>query len=1565
MSPRSLIGVVLGIAGALALTAYGVTEEVPVGVVKGTAIQQDTNVPIANADVILEAYNLTRDLSGLVTYRTETDDQGRYVFRNVPAGYATIRAYSPGYSVESAVVVKDEPTDQNLALEWRGDELSVSMNQPVFTPDESPSFVANGLTRNSELDIKVFAIPESQVLSERDSYALARNITYSIYDGSLERGPEPKALHTIEHALTSRDKQGKFAEVVTLPMLAEGVYIVRTNVDGVTRHSWLNVSRLGLVAKVSPRGLTGFVVDITSGKPIGGVDVAIVGPNGSKPVGKTNADGLAQSKGGPAADDRYVMVASQGSSRAFAMFYWWDDSDGKSTATHLATDRTIYRPGDQINYKGFVRQPNAGGFTLPSVRTVNVTVFDPDETEIVRESRPISAMGGFDGSFQALFETTGSYRLEVEIDGQFTSKWISVSAYRKPEFKITVTPERPYYVRGERATFKIKAEFFTGEPVVGAELSAWASRADVWNWSPWDDEEYEYYEEEGYDSYAYGGEMVGDFTVTTDDQGEATVTVETSAKVERNEDEWWLGDMDQVYSLNVSGEDPSGRYFEGNGKVDIVRGDIELTAAYEDYLVAPGGTTSLRIRAKSFGTDEPVKDANVRVEFGTRTWSRSKSSERRLSEKTVRLDSAGEATVAFSPNEAGDYYAKVIARDSKGREVVATEYIWCYEYGQPIGGPAPKMQVVLDKKTYRVGDTATAVVRTNKPGGSALVTLEASDILWSKVVPLDSETTTVAIPVTNAVRPNASVQVSYICEKSYAAAGRTLNVDMAQSRLNVTVTPSTAKTLPGSMVSYTIKTTDEDGNPVSTDVALSVVDEGVYAIKEDTSDPMKSFFPRRWSSVSTYYSFPDVYLDGDDKSAADIDVRTEFRDTALWSPSVFTGDDGTASVRVKLPDNLTSWRATATAVAADASCGKGRADVVARKPVMVRVSPPAFMVQDEVQTIGATVANETGRAQNFDVGIGSSAGLDVAGPLMQNVRIEAGRSARVTWKVSATKLGRATLVVTANARETRENDGIERSFDIKPNGPTLVTFAAGDTTTTATAQFSVDAKAIAGELEVTLSPSILASIESSLDSLVDYPYGCVEQTMSRFMPAVVVAQYMRQAGIANPELDAKIADVSIKSQARLKSMQNSDGGFGWWRYDGGDPETTAYVLEGIYHAERAGTQIDAHLRDRALEWLKGAIKTWNRSQWWNEGSARAAYALALHGLAPNEWVAALPDPDSQQVSISELSYTVLALSAAKGEVPAHYKDYKAKAYARLVKLASEGETTMSWSDEWWYEPSAVALQAVLKVEPQSDRPVKVLRYLIGQKRGSYWTSTRDTAQIVLAAVEYLKAGKEPSPSFEATVLVEGKVVGSASYGPSDLGHSDRFTVPITNLSKGTNRVEVRVNGSGRAYYTVSLKQSTYEPKAQPTDSGHGLKIRREYFRMEARRLEDGTMRLVPSKRPVTVVEQGDVLYCRLTVTSDKELKYVMVTDPALSNARAIDSGFIDIYEWRYWWSDQAILDDHTAVFMRWLQKGENIIEFPIRAEAVGTSTALPATVSLMYQPEIRATSATSTMEVRG
>ena len=117
------------------------------------------------------------------------------------------------------------------------------------------------------------------------------------------------------------------------------------------------------------------------------------------------------------------------------------------------------------------------------------------------------------------------------------------------------------------------------------------------------------------------------------------------------------------------------------------------------------------------------------------------------------------------------------------------------------------------------------------------------------------------------------MNVSYIREKEYYEATKNLKVDLVEKKINLTIEPDRAKVEPGQLVTYKIKSTDQSGKPVRANVALGIVDESIYAIAEDYNDPLKTFYPRRWSSVQSAFSFPSLYLDGEDKNPKAVRVR--------------------------------------------------------------------------------------------------------------------------------------------------------------------------------------------------------------------------------------------------------------------------------------------------------------------------------------------------------------------------------------------------------------------------------------------------------------------------------------------------------------------------------------------------------------------------------------------------------------------------------------------------------------------------------------------------------------------
>jgi hypothetical protein len=164
----------------------------------------------------------------------------------------------------------------------------------------------------------------------------------------------------------------------------------------------------------------------------------------------------------------------------------------------------------------------------------------------------------------------------------------------------------------------------------------------------------------------------------------------------------------------------------------------------------------------------------------------------------------------------------------------------------------------------------------------------------------------------------------------------------------------------------------------------------------------------------------------------DVQVRSDFRSTALWKPDVVTGPDGTARVTLQFPEALTTWRATARAVTTATQVGMGSTTARTNLPLLVRLQGPRFFVTGDRVTISAVMNNNTGQAMRVTPSIDAK-GLTLQGnAVSEPVEVPAHGEARAEWTVAATAAGPATLRVTARAQDG--SDAMEKTFVVYPHG---------------------------------------------------------------------------------------------------------------------------------------------------------------------------------------------------------------------------------------------------------------------------------------------------------------------------------------------------------------------------------------------------------------------------------------------------------------------------------------------------------------------------------------------------
>ncbi|MFY9234676.1 MAG: DUF2012 domain-containing protein [Fimbriimonadaceae bacterium] len=1541
------VSILAGAALCIALLGNGITREVPLGNLSGTVTMAENGKPLPGAQVTLRAQF---DQDGVPRFRSfKVREDGRFTVSNLPAGEYTVEAFTRAHSLpETRVeVAEGRPTALELSLEPSEPYLELSANQHVFTPEEEPSVLIDGFIKEPEASLRIFRASPEQVIQAggiREVFAPVGSYAQNPEAGLANFG---NPVRTFDHKIEGRDSEGVFQDYVTLPALPSGIYWLEVRVGAKRKGTYLNVTRLSMVTKHVGAEVLSYTTDIATGKPAGNAKIGRGEAGALKEAAVSGSDGIARFKVPLTGEsDEVLLVASNGADYAFVDFYRYGRTQAGAHRIFTYTDRPVYRPGDEVRFKGIVRRHAGDGYKLPQGGVVDVEVLDQQGDPIQKQKLALKGAGTFNGRFTFNREIPpGEYELVSAYGDTKQRHAISVSAYRKPEFTVKVKPVEKFYIRGDRVTATVECEYFFGGPVVGAKVRAYVSRSPYWSYGGEDEE---FFAEDG----SAGGEYVAEVEAVTDGSGKAVIEFDT--KMEGDPER---AETDFLYTINASVEEGD-KYFDGSGSVRVTRGEFGLKTETNSYIIAPGQPFDVTVFAESHADSKPAAGRQVRVQVGQDVWTDNTFEFQQESSYSVTTGPDGKATLAISSAKGGSLVVKAIASDKRGNVIEDSAYVWVDSVGAEASGPTPEIKLQLDKKRYDVGETAKLLIQTGKPGGSALVTIEGEKIYSAKIVALNAKATTLTLPITANLAPNAFVSIAYVNEKRFMESTERLAVVAEQRKLDVSIQSDRPTYKPGETVTYTIKTATM-GRPVSADVSLGVVDESIYAIKEDGTDILAGFYPLRENGVQTSFSFPELFLDGGDKSSADISVRSKFLDTAQWIPNITTDASGVATVEVELPDNLTSWRATAIAASPETAVGQATMNVKARKDLMIRLQTPSFLVQQDKQTITATVINDS--RKQADVQIELQSDIPIAGDSRQTISISPGEPASLTWTAQASRTGIATF--TAKAWIVGgDSDGVAMKVEVRPHARLNVDQSAGEIRGSEIIPLVLrpGADPNTGRMLITLSPSLASTLVRSLDGLIDYPYGCVEQTMSRFLPAILVDQTIKGMGLTLPrakEIPAIVAD----GFQRLKNLQGSSGAWGWFSNDEGDPYMTAYVLEGIYRAKQAGYGKHSLDLDNATDWVVASLKDKKSKKWSRADRLYLIYVLALYGKA-DEARAFLGAENFDQPLASELAFALLARNAL-GDFPdaLALKD-------RLIGAGIETASTLYWTETsyYGYETTGRALQALQTLDPNDPKLSKIVRFLMQVWKGESWMSTRDTAVILSSMSAYLGNRKEGTRNGNIDVLLNGRIVQRVSFTPQSIfDPALRVEVPISRLTNGENKLELRRTGGATCYYSVDLRQYLVREQLGQVIAGNGITVERNYYALEPQKLEDGSMRLMTSKEAIDEIESGNPVRVVIKIRSSKDHEFVMVEDPIPSNCRVMERGVPDDYdEWSWWYSEMAAYDDRVTFFARRLPRGVSTLEYTMRAESGGISSALPTVLSNMYDPRVRATGAENRLEVR-
>lgn len=1575
MLANRLLGVrvpaVLSIAAATVLLAFVISQETPTGALRGRVVAQESGNPIKASVFLTPAVQKDGEPG---RYYRKCQSDGAFSFARIPAGEYKLEVSGRVHSMEPTRVTIDEGRTQTVEVELAPGDATLEMyiHQHIFTPGERPQITCHGFTESDAIAVGVYKVDLDSFLTQFGG-SLQRLLGMRSYYGDSGTAPRTslESISALTRAelmsarITARDSEGVYTQRIDLPELAPGLYVVAANAGDRQALGWVMVTGLGLVTKSSGNGMLAYAVDLKTGEPAPGAEVQVRSGPGEVVSGKTDASGLLEMKlptrerGG----SENTIVARSGESFAFVST-WTGGMRESADVVYAYTDRPVYRPGQKVFFKGIVRRFESESYKARAGRPVSVEVRDPRDTLVHRATLRTDEFGSYSGELDLNREaSTGYYSVVTSVDGEERGEGTGfrVTAYRKPEFSVKVTYRQKRYTRGEIIKARVRAEYYFGAPVANAKVNYYVTRSPYWLFGMDEEENYG-----GYEDHGYYGESVLDGEVTTNARGEAEIEFPADWPQPDQLDGW---DTDQQFDIEVYVTDKSRQEANGSGSVLATRGEFAIDVTPDVYVIEPGGTVAAAILVQDYDR-RPVKRRSVTIAMGMDRWTASGENEFKvLEERRIVTDDRGRASVRIEAKRAGSMRIVARCRDSRRNNITGAAYVWCYGgAGAEMGGARhADLQIVTDKKTYNPGDTAKILINTRQPGATALVTVEGDRIYDRKTVRLDGLSTAVEMPIGDAYKPNFYVGVCFVRNKSFVSQQARAKVSLRREALRVKVEPDKRSYRPGEEAVYRISATDSAGNPARAQLSVGVVDEAIYAIARDHTQPILDYFySRKPNGVQTSFSFPRIYLSDPDKAGSprmkaggrEIRIRKRFLDTAFWQANVLTDPIGEAMVRFRLPDNLTTWRATVRGITRDTACGEARRTVIAQQDLMVRLETPRFLVQTDDTTITAVVHNHTGRAQNVDIDF-RAPGLAMEGKARRRVSVANGGSEAIDWTVRAPKPGSFAVTVTAAAGQY--GDAMRLDLPVYPHGEERQVIRQGTLSGTHRAAMNIEVRRDsipeATRLKVSLAPSLAAAMLGSLQYLAQYPYGCTEQTVSSFLPDVVLARSLGDLGVRNAKLEAELPDMVSTGLFRLYRFQLDDGGWSWCEYGEADPWMTAYVCYALLRAKEAGFPVNQRILDGGLNKLNDMAGTAKM-----DASTRCycCYVLAMGGWDVSERMANL----AQSRNIDNRSLAALTLAFLRAGSP----DQGRTMLERLFSRAIAEPESIHWESHGYYsgadiETTAMALEAALKFDPKDTRIPGMVRWLMRERRDCYWNSTRDTAMVLYAMSEYLKTSGELAPDYTARVSVNGRQVASIRFGRESAFQPDaEVIIPAGHLRKGRNLLEITREGSGNLYFDAKLTQFIARKTMPITMTGAGISVTRSYFKPPTRFYEGGS-RPDPG-RQVSGCRSGEVILVRLTVNSSRRLKHLMLEDFIPAGCEIIDKGQLSYWEWDYWYVGRDIRDERISFYLDDLRPGRHVVDYKMRAGFPGTFHAMPAQVFAMYEPRVRAATAEGEFTIR-
>ena len=1354
----------------------------------------------------------------------------------------------------------------------------------------------------------------------------------------------------------------------------KGIYhiMVRSTDDyWISDSRFISLSDIGVIARQGRDKIFVFTNSIKSAKPLNNVNVVVYGGNNQVlGTGSSNADGVAEVQFtrrefagftpalvfAKTADDFTYLPFN--STRVNTSRFEVDGKRINSTGldAFIYAERDIYRPGEKVNFSVILRDLQ---WKSPGEIPVKLKFLLPNGKELKSFRKNLNAQGSLEGNIEiSTAAITGSYSLEVYTsnDVLLASKNFNIEEFVPDRIKVTTKLDKTFLKPSEKTTLSVNAVNFFGPPAANRNYETELQLSQ------------KYFAPRKFARYSFGlanQTSFGDKDVRegkTDAEGNATEAFEIPAQYIN------MGVLQAKFFATVF--DETGRPVSRSATADVYTQNVFFGIADDGYWYYPLNQ-AVRFPVIALDKDEKVLNgakAEVKVikhEYRT-VLTRAGDYFRYESQKEDVIVSSQQMTVngensfyPFVPRSPGEYEVRV---SIPGASTYVSKYFYSYGWW---GGDATSFEVntegnidiEADKSSYATGENVKLLFKTPF-SGRLLVTVENDKVISYQYLDVEKRSATLDLKMTADHLPNVYVTATLI--KPHEASDIPLTVAHGFQSIKV---EEKKRKIPVEIVakksvrSRTHQKVSVKAEPNSY-VTLAAVDNGVLQISDfKTPDPYGHFYARRALQVDAYDMYPLLFpevrarLSSTGGDGADMEKRVNpmpakrIKVVSYWSGIAQANGSGEASFEFDIPQFSGEVRLMAVAYK-DENFGSGEANMTVADPIVLSTALPRFLSPGDTVTVPVTVTNTTAKSTSATASLNVTAPLRVIGDNRQNVNLAPNSESRAEFKIMAAPAV-SVAKVNVEVQGLGEKFTEETEISIRPASPLQKLSGSGSVAGATTQRINIESSdfiASSVDYQLVVGRSPVLQLGEQLSYLLQYPYGCTEQTISSAFPQLYlgdIAELINLKGVKQTSI-ANVQEAIRKIRMRQLyngaiTLWDGEGTEHWW--------ASVYAAHFLVEAKKAGYDVEDRLIQPILTYLINRLRSketityyYNQDQRKKIAPKEVAYSLYVLALAGK--------PQVSSMNYYKANPNLLALDSRYLLSAAYAIAGDKKKFQELLPASFAGEVSVAQTGGSFYSDirdEAIALNVLLDADPANKQVPVMAKHIADKLKIRRWYNTQESTFSLLALGKMAKNANKATVTGE--IKVNGKTVARVNGKP----------VKLTAKQLGGTNVELVTNGNGQLYYYWESEGISASGAYKQEDSY--IKVRRQFY--------DRTGRLISGN----TFQQNDLVIVRVILEKSYagSVENVVITDmlPAgfeIENPRTKEIPGMD-------WIDDAstpvsldVRDDRINIFVD-LHRNTQVYYYAVRAVSPGVYKMGPVSADAMYNGEYHSYHGAGTIKV--